>query len=48
MSEPLLYGVAEAVRRLEEYVLQRSVTAEGLHRIVADVVQAVRHEQAPF
>lgn len=48
MSEPLLYGVAEAVRRLEEYVLRHPITAEGLHRIVADVVQAVRHEQPPF
>lgn len=48
MSEPLLYGVAEAVRRLEEYVLTHTITAEGLHRIVADVVQAVRHETPPF
>lgn len=48
MSEPVLYGVAEAVRRLEEYVLTHTITAAGLHRLLGDVVQAVRREQPPF
>lgn len=53
MTEPIVYGTREATRRLEKYVVthltpESPPDLDSLHRLIADVIQAARHEQTPF